>query len=249
MLNLSYKTTTLLGTALALVLVSAIPSAAQNKNGNLGVVDSTNDVNNTNNVDSRGTGVGVSENNNVNVPVVNQDFAADNSPTTNNVEGDEYKIYSAPDNLPPAANQFKFGFTGQNSNQKLEIICPAGGGVSFNIGAYLGGFGVSTPSSQLPADCAAGLDHLPKVISTDNGVMASQFLGGEWQRTFYEEMLIQSMLDLGYEDTRTGAVLKLQRMHYEGDTVSVEDLKDPEAAKARHQQEAKMILLDAPEAE
>lgn len=244
MLNLSYKTSTFLGTALALLVVSAIPATAQNVNS--GAVDSRNDANSTNNIDSRGTGVGVSENNNVNVPVVNQDFAADNSPTTNNVEGDEYKIYSAPDNLPPAPNQYKFGFTGQNSNQKLEIICPSGGGVSINIGSYLGGFGVSTPSDQLPSDCNAGLDHLPKVISTDNGVMASQFLGGEWQRTFYEEMLIQSMIDLGYEDTRTGAVLKLQRMHYEGDTVSVEDLKDPEAAAQRHQEEAKMILLDAP---
>ena len=189
---------------------------------------SAQDATATSNTRSSSTGVGLSDNTNVNhinpgVNGISQDFSSSGNPVTNDNDVNT-QTYIAPDIESPKANQYTFGFTGNNLNQRIEFACPSGGGVTFNIGSYLGGFGIATPSDELPEDCKNQVTTIMNAIQMDTAALAANQVGGDWAKVFYEELLINQMVETGLVRSRTQALLRLERNYQPGQPVTIEDL-------------------------
>ncbi len=196
--------------SIATLIALGLGSTALAQNANL------NGSSSESNTRSSSTGVGLSENANVNqlnpTTGISQDFSSDSS--GQNIDNSrESRTYIAPDVHGPEANSYGASFSGQSSGQQIRFSCPSGGGVSFNIGTYLGGFGISTPSDQLPEDCQEFVQSFQQAVQVDTATMAANRLGGSWAKTFYEELLIQQMLDMGLARNRTQALIKLYRFN------------------------------------
>lgn len=160
--------------------------------------------------DTRSNATGLNTNTNANIvdaPGISQDFSSKNNTSVNN-EGD-VQTYIAPDNFGPDANNYRFIFHGSNSGQKLEFQCPSTGGVAFNIGTFLGGFGVSTPSGDVPKDCRELVTQLSTAIGYDLAIRAAENVDPQWKKAFYEEILLKFMVDNGLARGRTNALIKL----------------------------------------
>lgn len=175
---------------------------------------------------SDSTGVGLSENTNANVlnPItgISQDFSSDGNNIDNSQEA--ATTYVAPDVLPPDANQYSLSFIGQNSGLRLDVTCPAGGGFSLNLGSYLGGIGLSLPSSDMPEDCRPLVENLNQLMAIETGTLAANVLGGDWKRVFFEQLLMQKMNELGLTRNNVDARIKLDGLDKPSDTVTIDDL-------------------------
>lgn len=162
-----------------------------------------------NTTDTNSTGIGLSENSNQNILLpqtgISQDFSSDGNSIDNSRTN---QTYIAPDNLPPEANQYRFEFSGGNANLSVKVHCPAGGGFAVNFGTYLGGFGLSTPSDELPEDC--DLSNLNEAQSVDIAVLAVKNLSPEFQRVFFEQLLLKKMKDMGIIRTNTQGRILLE---------------------------------------